>query len=269
MPATSTSRHKPKPWPTLTCCSFLVALLLLGSTPAAGWWSHGHSHITEGAIPHLPQPLQSFFQENLNTVSALSASEPPGKHYIDIDAYPEFFAGTLPRDLDDLIDLYGFSFVDQNGMGPWTFADYVETLAGEMAAATDEQDWLDLLTTAAAQAHYIEDMHNPLHLTLNYNGQLTGNDGIHSRYEGEMVVRHLNNLTFAQTEAVYLPSVIDYVFDGIDIHYPFVDDILAADDLHAGGQGRYNENYYTGLWNETGVFTQTLFQEASEAVANS
>jgi hypothetical protein len=138
-----------------------------------------------------------------------------------------------------------------------------------MAAAADEQDWLDLLTTAAAQAHYIEDMHNPLHLTLNYNGQLTGNGGIHARYEGEMIERHSDDLTFTQIDAAYLPSVIDFVFDGIDVHYSFNSDILAADDLYAGGPGGYDETYYTGLWNETGAFTQNLFQEASEAVASS
>jgi hypothetical protein len=138
------------PRPTLTFFSLLLAFFLLGNTPAAGWWSSGHSHITEGAIAHLLQPLRGLFEDNLNIVSALSSSEPSGKHYIDIDVYPEFFAGTLPHDLDDLIDLYGFAHVDQYDMGPWTFVDYVETLANEMAAAADEQDWLDLLTTAAA-----------------------------------------------------------------------------------------------------------------------
>jgi hypothetical protein len=105
-----------------------------------------------------------------------------------------------------------------------------------------------------------------LHLTLNYNGQLTGNNGIHARYEGEMIVRHRDHLTFIQANAANLPSMIDFVFDGIDVHYPFVADIMAADTLYAGP---YDETYYAGLWNETGAFTQTLFQEASEAVASS
>jgi len=249
-----------------TCCSLLLALFLFGNTPAAGWWGSGHSHITSGAIGHLPQPLRGFFEDNIDSVTALSAFEPPGKHYINIDAYPEFFAGTFPRDLDDLISLYGSSTVDQFGMGPWTYADYVETLSNGMAAATTEQDMLDLLPTAAALAHFIEDLHNPLHLTLNYNGQLTGNNGIHARYEGEMIVRHFGDLTFSQANAAYLPSVIDFVFDGIDAHYPFVDDILSADTLYAGP---HNEAYYAGLWNETGAFSQSLFQEASEAVADS
>lgn len=135
-----------------------------------------------------------------------------------------------------------------------------------MANATDAQDWPDLLNVAAAQAHYIEDLHNPLHLTLNYNGQYTGNIGIHARYEGQMVLLNLDELTFTTMEAEYIPSMVDYVFDGIEEHHPLVDAIMAADDLHGP---LYNAAYYDGMWEETGEFTAVLFQEASEAVANS
>ncbi len=246
--------------------SFFLVLILLGSAPAVGWWTQGHSFISEGSIAHLPQPLRGFFEENIDTISALAVQEPSGSHYINMDVYPDFFAGTFPRDLDDLTDIYGEPFVNRYGKGPWTFADLVETLATEMAAATDEQDWLNLLPLAVTQAHYIQDLHNPLHLTLNFNGQLTGNNGIHARYEGQMIVRNLSEFTLVQTDAVYLPSVIDFVFDGIDSRYPLVADILAADDLHSGLP---TEEYYAEMWNDTGAFTQVLFQQASEAVANS
>ena len=246
----------------------MLVLLHLAGAPARAWWREGHSHITGGAVAYLPQPLRSFFSTNVSTIRSLSGQEPPGRHYIDIDYYPEFFAGTFPRDVDDLIALYGYSVVEQNGMGPWTYANYVESLSTQMAAAKTKQDWLDLIPTAAAQAHYIEDMHNPLHLTLNYNGQLTGNNGVHARYEGEMIARNIGSLTFASASAVYLPSVIDAVFDGIDVHYYFVDDIIAADDVAIAAAGDYNETYYANLWAETGDFTHDQFQRGAQAVAN-
>jgi PEP-CTERM motif len=224
--------------------------------------------MTGGSIGHLPEPLQSFFQINVNTIRSMASQEPPGKHYIDIDYYPEFFAGTLPHDVNDLIDLYGYPIVEDNGMGPWTYANYVDTLTGLMSAAVTKQDWLNLLPVAAAQAHYIEDMHNPLHLTMNYDGQLTGNNGIHSRYETQMVNRNLSNLTFTTNPAVYLPTVIEDVFDGIDVHYYFVDDIMDADDLALGVAGTYNTTYYNALWGEMGDATKSFFEEGSQAVAN-
>lgn len=262
IPYCNESRHR---WPRLSRLAFW-ALLTFSAQPAAAWWTHGHSHITAGAIEHLPQPLREFFDEHGDYLSAQAASEPPGSHWIDIDNYPSFFEGNFPREYDDVVAMYGESYVQSQGTAPWTFAAYIDTLSDQMAAAVDGNDWIELLDVAAAQAHYIEDLHNPFHLTRNYNGQYTGNRGIHARYEGEMIVRHLDELTFSPTSAEYLTSVLDFVFDGIDLHYPFVADVLAADDLYAGLP---TEEYYSGMWNDTGAFTQVLFQEASEAVANS
>ncbi len=240
-------------------------------SPAFAWWDTGHEHITVGAIQHLPQPLRGFFEANLNRVRDWSGLEPGGAHYINIDLYPEFFDGTFPRVLDDAVALYGNTVVTNRGKGPWTYTNYVSSLTSQMSAAQTPANWTNqvgnnLLRTAAELAHYIEDLHNPLHLTANYNGQATGNNGIHARYEGEMVERHLDELTFSYSPAQYLPSVLDFVFDGIDEHYYYVDDILAADDLYPAP---YNTAYYNGMWAETGEFTKELFQKASEAVANS
>jgi hypothetical protein len=258
--------------PCARCVLFgavLVSLLTLTSSAAFAWGALGHSHITGGAIPHLPQPLRSFFEANVSSIRDQASNEPPGRHYIDIDVYPEFAAGTFPHDVNVLIATYGYSYVESNGMGPWTYANYVESLAGLMASAKTKQDWLNLIPTAAAQAHYIEDMHNPLHLTKNYDGYDTGNDGVHSRYESKMISRNLSSLTFAAADTVYEPSLIDDVFDGIDVHYQFVDDIMAADTAaHTLTGSTSSTAYFNSLWNQTGDFTQSLFQQASEAVAN-
>jgi hypothetical protein len=241
-------------------------LAALPAAPALAWWGQGHEYITESAVQHLPLPLRGFFAANVAEVAGRSGGEPPGSHYIDIDYYPEFHAGTFPRDRNALVAIYGSSVVNSNGTGPWTYVNHVNNLSLAMAAADTPAQWRALLPTAAAMAHYIEDLHNPLHLTLNYNGQLTGNFGIHGRYEGEMIERHLDELTIAAATAVYLPSPLDFVFDGIDAHYPRVAEIIAADDL-AGGT--YNTAYYDAMWAETGEFTHDLFQQASLAVASS
>lgn len=243
-----------------------VAALVLDTQPAKAWWGEVHSHITAGAMVHLPQPLRGFFEEHGDYLSSRSGYEPPGSHYIDIDNFPSFFAGSFPRKYEDAVALYGESYVRAQGTGPWTFVAYVETLSNLMASAEDADDWEQLLNTAAGQAHYIEDLHNPFHLTRNYNGQYTGNLGIHARYEGEMILRHFDEVTYSPATAEYLPSVLDFVFDGIDEHYWYVDDVLAADDRYAGLP---TGEYYAGMWADTGEFTRVLLQKASEAVADS
>jgi len=252
--------------------AFAIAACLVCLPVAAvyGWCSDGHQRITEGAVSHLPPPLQTHFQLHLTTLKTASGTEPPGSHWIDIDYYDEF-PDNFPRDINVLIALYGWPTVEDNGTAPWTVGDYTEQLSAEMAAATTAQDWVDLLATAGALAHYVEDLHNPLHLTVNYNGQYTGNTGIHSRYECSMVTRKMSLLTITPSPAscVYLPSPVDTIFDGIiDTNYWFVDDIMAADTACRGSPPQYNTAYYNCLWNQTGGFTRTLFQDASEVVAS-
>jgi hypothetical protein len=253
-----------------TCAALWMSVASIASAQPR-WGSSGHEHITAGAINHLPQPLRGFFQANSDTVSNAAGVEPPGTHYIDIDVYPEFFAGTFPRDWDAAVALYGVSTLNANGIGPWNAETYAANLSTLMANAHTQQDWLNLLQTAGALAHYVEDLHNPLHLTENYNGQLTGNDGIHSRYESNMISRHLPDglpIVATPSHCVYYASFIDAVFDEIDVNYWYVDDIMAADDTAVALDPRYRTTYYNSLWADTGAFTQVLFQEASEMVAS-
>ena len=214
----------------------------------------------------MPHPLRGFFEEHSGYLSNQSSIEPPGSHYIHMDDYPSFFAGTFPRTYDAVVALHSASYVQSQGTAPWTFVARGEALSSQMAAAVDVDDWAALLQTAAVQAHFIEDLHNPFHLTKNYDGQFTGNSGIHARYEGEMILRHFDPATYSPATAEYLPSLLDFVFDGINEHYWYVDDILAADDRYAGLP---TGEYYAGIWADTGEFTRELLQKASKAVADS
>jgi hypothetical protein len=254
-----------RPPPILIACLVVSAAV----SPTAAWWSDGHAHVTDAAVGHLPQPLRGFFHAHRDTVATASGEEPPAQHYINIDLYPEFFAGTFPREINVLVATYGSTVVQQRGMGPWTAADYLATVSAEMAAAGTTQAWSDLLADSAALAHYLADLHNPLHLTENYNGQRTGNNGIHARYEGEMIGRHLPDLTLVRNPAgcTHWAWPIDAILDGVEADYAFVDDIMAADTANRGVPPKYNEAYYTGMWEDTGAFTHPLFQSASESVA--
>lgn len=246
------------------------ALGNVGAPAQDKWYSNGHAHITTGAIQHLSGPLRVFFDQNAATIATLSGQEPAGTHYIDIDYYPEFFAGTLPHSYSALVALYGKQTVDDNGTVPWTIGTYTGTLANAMYAAHTVRAWLNLRTTAGALAHYIEDAHNPLHLTQNYNGQMTGNTGIHSRYEGQMINRHLADLPIAPAPelCVHYSNMVEAVFDEIDVNYWYVDDIMDADTIARGSPPSYGEAYYTALWAYTGSFTQAVFQDASVMVAS-
>ena len=73
----------------------------------------------------------------------------------------------------------------------------------------------------------------------------------------------------APNACVYLPSPIDTIFDGIHVHYLFVDDIMAGRHRGAVSFRRATGRPTTrACGRPRGAFTQDLFQEASEVVAS-
>ncbi|HIB73103.1 MAG TPA: T9SS type A sorting domain-containing protein, partial [Candidatus Marinimicrobia bacterium] len=167
------------------------------------------------------------------------------------DYYPEFFEGTFPHDWDEAVEQYGYDVIINNGTIPWVIEAWTDSLTVLMASGQWETVW----QLAAELGHYVADSHQPLHLTLNYNGQLTGNYGIHSRYETHMINPHLSELPLPDSSGIYWSSVIDSVFRYIDEIYPYVSEIIAADDLAAGQDPNYNSTYYNLLWDELDSLT--------------
>ena len=137
------------------------------------------------------------------------------------------------------------------GTVPWVIEEWTDSLTVLMANG----QWDIVWQVAAELGHYVADSHQPLHLTLNYNGQSTGNYGIHSRYETQMMNAHLSELPLPDTSSVYWNSVIDSTFRYIDEIYPYVSDIIAADDLASDQDPNYNSTYYNILWNELDSLT--------------
>ena len=234
---------------------FLLAITFLQQDKVYAWGWGTHRYINENAVDYL-HPEMDFFQEHSDYLREHSTDpdvdELPGYyHYIDIDYYPEFFEGTFPHDWDEAVEQYGYDVIINNGTIPWVIETWTDSLTVLMASGQWETVW----QLAAELGHYVADSHQPLHLTLNYNGQLTGNYGIHSRYETHMINPHLSELPLPDSSGIYWSSVIDSVFRYIDEIYPYVSEIIAADDLAVDQDPNYNSTYYTILWEELDSLT--------------
>jgi hypothetical protein len=248
----------------------LLCVIALTTSRAHAWGSTGHGIITDGAMQHLPAQLKVALSEFYSTLRSASTTEPPGNHFIDIDAYPEFFAGTFPRDKNVLIAKYGFPTVQANGESPWSIGDFFASVTQEMQQANTAADRQILAINCGQMAHYIEDIHQPLHCTRNFDGQFTGNSGVHSRYETTMIGRHTTDVapTASPADCVLLPDIVDHVLDSIDVTYPHVSQIMSADTVAAGSPKTFGNAYYDSMWTSTGDFTRVQFQDASEMVAS-
>jgi len=234
---------------------FALAITFLQQDKVYAWGWETHRYINENAVDYLP-PEMDFFEEYRDYLREHSTDpdvdDLPGYyHYIDIDYYTEFFEGTFPHDWEEAVDQYGYDVITDNGTVPWV----IELWTDSLTILMDDGEWETVWQLAAELGHYVADSHEPLHLTLNYNGQLTGNYGIHSRYETHMINPHLSELPLPDSTSNYWSSVIDSVFRYIDEIYPYVNEIIAADDLAAGQDPNYNSTYYNLLWDELDSLT--------------
>jgi hypothetical protein len=109
----------------------------------------------------------------------------------------------------------------------------------------------------------------PLHITANYNGQNTGQTGVHSRYESQMIGRYESQLVYTPDSAGYIDDVSDYVFSYLYTNYNYVDSVLAADHYADSAAGSTSSDlYYQTLWQQSGGFTIGLMSNASTALAS-
>ena len=253
--------------------TFSLFLLLVGTLSFAfGWGSTGHRIINNNAVVHLPASMQLFIdQQKFFADHASDADHRKGsdglesyKHYIDIDAYPDF--QHITHDYDSLIAEYGYNVVwYDNGVLPWATLWTYDSLTAQLHRG----DFTAAYQTAADLGHYVADGHQPLHATKNYNGYETGNNGIHSRYESSMVDDFQNQIAITKDSVHYIDDVIGYVFNYILHSNSLCDSIFHADNAgKAATGGSYTTQYYDTLWAHLGEMTDAQIQSATIDLAS-
>ncbi|MFQ3596761.1 MAG: zinc dependent phospholipase C family protein [Chloroherpetonaceae bacterium] len=151
-----------------------------------GFWAHRQIH--RQAVYLVPAPAADFFRANAQELIDRSVdadnrrrtdpSEAP-QHYIDLDRYGAYPFDELPRNYDDALKKFGYERLKENGLVPWRIAAFADSLTN----AFREQNREKIIYFAANLGHYVADANVPLHATENYDGQLTGQKGLHARWE--------------------------------------------------------------------------------------
>ena len=241
---------------------------------AWSWGGPTHKFINKEAAIHLPTGFP-FFANNIQWLSdhAVDAdnrkssdpTEAP-KHFIDIENYPEFSTRTLSHNYDTLVAKHGQAFVTNAGVVPWSIIWSFDSLTNCLRRG----DSARALQFAADLGHYVGDAHQPLHVTANYDGGETGNNGIHSRYESTMLANYnyLSQVTVTAKQAHFIPVPIDTNFVFIMHGNSLVDSILKGDNYAKAIDPAYKSSYYSALWGKTGPLTQNQIQDATVDLAN-
>lgn len=249
-----------------------VILLVLFIT-LISWGYTGHRIINQNAALSFTPEMEQFMSwasilaDHASDADYRKDEDPDEgpRHYIDIDNYAEFILnGRIPSTYDSVVALYNTAFVIENGILPWATKRTYDSLVSSFTRFDREKAVL----YASDLGHYVGDGHNPLHITRNYNGQYTGNSGIHSRYETGMINTFQQEIVMQGSGIEYITDVQDYIFDYIYSNYIYVDSIMLADDYAqsvAGNTSSYQ--YREALWEKTGTFTVSLFNRSAHSLA--
>lgn len=207
------------------------------------WGFFGHKKINELAVYTLPKELFGFYKHHLDYL--IEHSVDPDKrrygvvgeaecHYIDMDHYidslhPNPF-DNVPRYWNDAVTKFGEDSLREHGIVPWN----VSLVQSKLTTAFKNKDVKRILRFSAEIGHYIGDAHVPLHTTSNYNGQQTGQRGIHGFWESRLPELFHGQYDFFVGKCTYIPSPINYIWDRIEESFAAVDSVLHFErDLNA------------------------------------
>src|ERR1700753_4351390 len=110
----------------------------------------------------------------------------------------------------------------QTGTLPWTIASNYYYLVKAFKA----HDTIAILMASANLGHYVADAHVPLHLTLNFDGQLTNQTGIHRLWESRLPELFANNYNYYVGKARYIDDPLAEAFKICRSSYNSVDSVL-------------------------------------------
>jgi len=247
----------------------MMALIML----LCSWGEKGHQKINSSAPQFFPAGLNNYkaWAEKLSQHGSDADDRKKNdhtegvKHYIDIDAYKDFVEmHKIIQDKDSALNKYGKEFIMKNGTLPWVTDSTYKVLVLQFKA----KQWTKVVLTASDLGHYVGDGYMPLHITLNYDGKLTGQTGIHSRYESKMINRYIDQITVERSPNHKISNVSRYIFDYIYLNYQYKDSLLNADKVaYEKANHEYSDLYYQTLWNQTQGFTKKLIAGSSKSLA--
>lgn len=254
-----------------------LAISVFHPAPTAAWGFSAHKFIMERAIALLPPQIRPFFVKYRTTVvehaidpdtyRTVGFTEEPPRHFLDMDAYGPFpFAG-LPHDYNEAVASRGADFVMKNGVLPWRTQELYDRLR-DAFKQTSPYARDDIKLFSAVVSHYIADAFQPFHAAINYDGQLTGQQGIHSRFETELFERYQTRLRITAGPLVPIKSPREFVFATLTDSFSLVEPILAADRAAVQGKDQYDDAYFRQLFASTRPILEKRISQSIAGVAS-
>ena len=186
------------------------------------------------AVYGVPAPLAAFYKKNIEYITQ-HAVDPDKKkfvdsaegphHYINLDHYGNNPFAVLPKYWKDAAKKFTEDTLNKYGTLPWEIM-YWEN---KLTDAFKKKDLALILRASANIGHYVADAHVPLHTVTNYNGQKTGQLGIHGLWETAIPEAYGNTYQHINGGAVYLKNPAETIWNILKQTYPLAATVLATE----------------------------------------
>jgi hypothetical protein len=240
-------------------------------SPARAWGENAERLVANKAINTLPPEIREFFEANREFLSRhvsepvdLLAKSPLAErrnHFVYLDHYGKFPFETLPRDYKTAVGKFTKSKLEASGVLPWQIGVYSQKLT----AAMRDHDWEEVRLAAAYLAAYVAQAHDPFHTTENFDGHLSGQMGVDSRFGSNLVDRYSLFFPMRANDASFLRDPTDHAFDEAMSAHASLENILLADRRAREGLTDYTDEYYDRFYNLAGAI---LIRQLSEAASD-
>jgi hypothetical protein len=197
----------------------------------SGWGFFAHQKINRLAVFILPSEMIGFYKKNIQYLTEAAVNPDrrryavPGeapRHYIDLDDYGDSAVYKLPRYWNDAVAKYGEDSLKAHGILPWqVYRMYFQLKEAFLLKDTDR-----ILKVSAELGHYVSDAYVPLHTTRNYDGQKTGQSGIHGFWESRLPELYFGQYDFFVGKAQYIKNVQLAIWEVIIITSQKKDSVL-------------------------------------------
>ncbi|MBN3582675.1 S1/P1 Nuclease [Algoriphagus aestuarii] len=169
--------------------------------------------------PHIQYITENAVNPDKRRYAVVGEAE---KHFIDLDQYGENALEILPEYWFDAVEKFTEDTLRAKGIGPW--AAYLTFQ--NLTKAFEEKNQSAILRLSADLGHYLGDLNVPLHTTENYNGQLTGQVGIHGFWESRIPELMAADFSLWVGKASYVEKPQQAIWEAVKHAHSQVDSVL-------------------------------------------
>lgn len=248
---------------------FLIGLVILFT----GWGFFGHKQINQLAVFSLPSEMIGFYKANIDYLREASVNpdrrrlavvEEASRHYIDLDRYGDSSLYKMPRYWSDAVERYSEDTLKMHGIVPW----HVNVMYYRLRDAFMVRDPALILKLSAELGHYISDAHVPLHTTSNYNGQFTGQEGIHGFWESRLPELFSTDYNFFVGKAAFVKSPQLSIWQAITCAHLQVDSVLQVEQRLSNRFGEKKYSFETKGKQTVKVYSKEFAKAYHEALGS-